>query len=294
MPTRAEFAASIKAKYPVYANVPDDQLVDRMLEKYPTYRDRIQEEPPPAQGVSFGQAVMASPVTQGLKRAAEWAITKQPRDEGGTVFGNIADPALSQAINEAEVMDAPLMPQSAAAFGRKAAQAAMPSRVRAGEKFQEVMSAAKNQPVDVGRAGDTALRIQELAQRGGRMPKAVNDFLRRTTDPKKGDLTYNEARDFLTNISRLSADESMRLTPGMKRLVGELRAVLDKSTEAAAGQVGKANQYRAAMTEYRRAAKANDFLQNTTRVLKKYGTQGAAAAAGGGVTYKVLGEILGW
>lgn len=39
--TTAEFAAQIKAKYPVYANVPDAELSARMLEKYPVYRDRV-------------------------------------------------------------------------------------------------------------------------------------------------------------------------------------------------------------------------------------------------------------
>lgn len=39
--TRAEFAASIKAKYPVYASVPDAELVDKMLAKYPVYQDQV-------------------------------------------------------------------------------------------------------------------------------------------------------------------------------------------------------------------------------------------------------------
>lgn len=39
--TREEFAASIKAKYPAYASVPDAELVDKMLAKYPVYQDQI-------------------------------------------------------------------------------------------------------------------------------------------------------------------------------------------------------------------------------------------------------------
>jgi len=39
--TPTEFARQIKAKYPDYANVPDDELATRMLEKYPEYRDRV-------------------------------------------------------------------------------------------------------------------------------------------------------------------------------------------------------------------------------------------------------------
>jgi hypothetical protein len=39
--TPAQFAQSIKAKYPDYASVPDDVLAAKMLEKYPEYRDRV-------------------------------------------------------------------------------------------------------------------------------------------------------------------------------------------------------------------------------------------------------------
>lgn len=44
--TRAEFAQRIKAQYPVYASVPDDQLVTKMLEKYPVYRSQIRDAAP--------------------------------------------------------------------------------------------------------------------------------------------------------------------------------------------------------------------------------------------------------
>jgi hypothetical protein len=45
MLTRAEFARTIKAKYPVYKEVPDDELVDKMLAKYPVYASAIKETP---------------------------------------------------------------------------------------------------------------------------------------------------------------------------------------------------------------------------------------------------------
>lgn len=41
MPTRKEFAAQIKAKYPVYKDIPDDQLVDTILQKFPVYRSSV-------------------------------------------------------------------------------------------------------------------------------------------------------------------------------------------------------------------------------------------------------------
>ena len=53
MPSPQQFAASIKAKYPQYAEIPDDELVTRILDKHPVYRDQItQPEPQPQQAIA--------------------------------------------------------------------------------------------------------------------------------------------------------------------------------------------------------------------------------------------------
>lgn len=46
--TRAEFAQSIKAKYPVYASIPDDELATKMLAAYPQYQAQIKDAAPTA------------------------------------------------------------------------------------------------------------------------------------------------------------------------------------------------------------------------------------------------------
>lgn len=51
--TRAEFAASIKAKYPAYAQVPDDELATRMLEKYPVYQSQIKADAPAKESTGY-------------------------------------------------------------------------------------------------------------------------------------------------------------------------------------------------------------------------------------------------
>ena len=61
--TRAEFAAKLKAKYPQYTNVPDDQLVDKVLARYPTYKDRLQEKT-----AGPAQPIMRAPNTIQLPR----------------------------------------------------------------------------------------------------------------------------------------------------------------------------------------------------------------------------------
>lgn len=164
--------------------------------------------------------------------------------------------------------------------GGRAARPLIPSSTRAGARFQEVMGATKNVPVNINDPGSVALRIQQLAERGATMPKVARDFLKRVTDPAKPPMVYEEARDFYHNISRLSADEFKRLTPVMKREVGNLRTALNRSIEGAAQQAGKLSEYQSAMREYARRAQlddlASDIWQGTKRALPFAGVTAAA------------------
>lgn len=160
----------------------------------------------------------------------------------------------------------------------KVAQA-VPSTARAGRTFQGVMSAAKNVPVDVKDVGDVALRIQSLAERGGSMPMAVRKLLNRMTGPG-GELTYEEARDFASNISRLSADEYNRLTPVVAREVANLRVTLNRAIGDAAAKVGKLSDYQAAMREYAQASKLRSVLGEVVTGAKKTLPYASGAGAG--------------
>ena len=74
MPSPQEFAASIKAKYPQYAEMPDDELVTRILDKHPVYRDRITPpEPQPAQATT-----PEAPQSMGLGEMASSAVGNLP------------------------------------------------------------------------------------------------------------------------------------------------------------------------------------------------------------------------
>lgn len=164
------------------------------------------------------------------------------------------------------------------AAGVKAGAEAM-STASAASKFQNVMGAAKNFPVDVSAPGDVALRIQQLAERGGTMPQTVRKFLGRITDPTKGDLTYEEARDFASNISRLSANEYGRLTPVISREVANLRVALNQAVAKTAAAAGKGEQYAQAMNDYARAMKLRGLFDDVVTGAKKalpYVTAGGA------------------
>lgn len=171
--------------------------------------------------------------------------------------------------------------------GAAAANAAIPRAARASAKFQEVMGAARNIPIDVNAPGAVALRIAELADRGGSMPMAVRKFLAHVTDPAKPEMTYEIARDFASNISRLSADEFGRLTPAVAREVAGLRVALNKSVGEAAARAGKGREYIEAMNEYLRAKKLEEAVHSAWLKAKS----GIPYVGGGGAGYWLTKKI---
>ena len=175
----------------------------------------------------------------------------------------------------------------------KGAINALPSAVRAGKKFEDVLGAAKNVPIDVADVGDAALRIQQLADRGGSMPMAVRKILLRMTDPKKSGMVYEESRDFASNISRLSKDEYGRMTPVVAREVAKLSASLNKANAAAAQAAGKGAEYKAAMREYARAMRIQDAISSTLSGAKKAVPWMGAAGAATWMTGKIANAIQG-
>lgn len=218
--------------------------------------------PSPARMVSAGgrgtglDVRKSADFAQGVGAAVPFAGIETPDSVQGYT-GRVAGEAALMAIPVAK--------------GVKAIGEAIPSAARATANFQRVMAAAHDTPIDISAPGNAALRIQELAERGASMPQAVRKFIVRVTDPEKAALTYKEARDFYSNISRLSADEFMRLTPVMKREVGQMRAALNGSLEKAAAAVDKLPEYQSAMKEYAQAARlgklTNDAIKGATRYL---------------------------
>lgn len=158
-----------------------------------------------------------------------------------------------------------------------------PTAAKAGAKFQSVMSAAKNVPVDVSQVGDIALRTKELADRGGTMPRAISKLLNRLTDPSQAPMAYEEARDFASNISRLSADEFNRLTPVIKDQVVKLRVALNDANRRAAATVGKGELYADAMKEFAQAKRIESVWNAVKGGVMRglpYGIAGGAAGLG--------------
>lgn len=210
-------------------------------------------------------AMSARERMQGLLKAGGYAVTS----------------ALGMGEAGREAVDNPGMTLATAAVGpaATAVKASIPSFARAGANFQSVMGAARSVPVDLKASGPQAYRIWQLSERGGSMPKVVRDLLKRVTDPEKGPMVYEEARDFATNISRLSADEMNRLAPVMKREIGTLRAQFNSDVRQAAAKAGKLKEYDAAMREYRRASQFRDVKDDVVKGVKQAAPWAAVTGA---------------
>lgn len=318
--TPAEFAQKIKAQYPVYHDIPDDELASKMLEKYPQYRDLVKTEPAPNAAPGSGLGVMQS-AFQTAKDLGVGAINGL----GHTVLdaGELVQkvPGVTAAVDKVygvpgisrtsfqELREATPYHGTAQQIGgaaetvgelavpvTKGASAvveALPSAEKAAQGFQSVMGAARKVPIDVTDAGNVALRIQELAERGGSMPMAVRKFVNRITDPSKAPMEYEEARDFASNISRLSADEFNRLTPVVKNEVIKLRVALNAANAKAASIAGKGQEYVAAMNQYAKAKQLEGVWNSLVEGAKKGLPYATAAGAGTYLTKKLMQLVSG-
>jgi len=154
----------------------------------------------------------------------------------------------------------------------------------AGASLEQVTQQAGHLPIDVQTPGHFAMEGDRLAKSGSSMPKVLNDFIKRVTDPKKPPLTFKEAREFYSNASALSVDEMNRLNPRMKRAVGNFRESLHQSLTQTADQVGLGDFYQDAIQRYGKAAKWQGFYEDVKTAVKKDAWKWALKGGLGGAT----------
>lgn len=269
--------------------------------------------PPPTWSDKLGLNAPTDSMIHGFHRGVGGAAVDMLQGATAAVKNAVArggDPELREALGavpveqQQDVMQAPdtvaakvgglaptvaemAIPAGGTVKAGKAAIGLIPTTAKAGAKFENVMAAAKNVPLDVKEVGNVALRINQLAERGGSMPMAVRKILNRMTDPNKAAMTYEEGRDFASNISRLSANEYGRLTPAVAREVAGLRVALNQANANAAKAAGKMDEYKSAMREYAQAMRLREAIDKSLKVAKK----AAPYAAGAGIAAWMSREI---
>lgn len=176
----------------------------------------------------------------------------------------------------------------------------IPTTENAAKLLNQVKADAGAVEVNLSRSKAELFRAKELADAAGKMPSGLNKFLKRVTGPtvdqlSKGKpvskpLTYNEARDIYTNITQLSADDKLKMSPVMKRQVALLAKALKADIGDAAEQVGQGAKYYAGMKEYSKAKKLADaavkMREFFAKPLVKGISEGVGLGAGGALGYE--------
>ena len=163
------------------------------------------------------------------------------------------------------------------------AQALISGKAPAIAKFDTVMAAAKDVPLQLGEVDDIALRARELAGqgvktpgRGSTLPKVFSDYIKHRE--QNIPMTYEIGRDFAKTAGRISASEKMAATGEMEAVLAKFSNALKTANRDAAAKVGMGEMYDAAMKEYRLAATVADKAD----IIKKWARNAAIAGALGG------------
>lgn len=165
------------------------------------------------------------------------------------------------------------------------AKAAGISKPRAAANLTKAAEVAKDVVVNSDAAGQIGLRIAELKDAGHTgIPNVVNRFVNRITNPAKAPMTYKEARDFYSGLTKLSRNERGAMGGEVGYEVKRMARALNDAIKEAANTVGVGDTYTQGMTEYARASRV-------AKQAPKYAKM-AATGVGAGMLYNTLQRLL--
>jgi len=118
------------------------------------------------------------------------------------------------------------------------------------------------------------------------MPRVMQRFLSRVTDPNAAPLTYDEARMIESAAGELSANENAAMTGAMRRQLNAFRGQLRQAIQQTADQAGVGPQYSQGMSDYAKAKRLEDTWQKVWSFTKKTAIASAIGAAGGAAARK--------
>lgn len=250
--TDAEIASALEALSPKQATPPPPSATIGMLAP-----STVQGDPAPERNAGIGN-----------ERVRGWMNQMDQRS------GELRQEAAEHPIRTAAMIAAPTVLSKAPGI---LARAAGISATRGGQNVRAGIEAAKNVSVNVeqpGRVGVEMLDYQGIET----IPRAAQSFMRRITDPTKGDLLVEEAQRYMSSLGRISTGEFNKLTPNMQRQVAAMSKALRESLVEATG--GQGGQYARGVREYARAGKAAKY----GKVAAKWG----GGAVGGALSARYI------
>lgn len=227
-------------------------------------------------GVSQGAASFVGSPLMGTAEALHAATTIPEHPLKGTLqtIGGI----LHAAAIPGMVMGGP---------AANAAAEAIPSAAHAGQMLGDIQQAAGHLPVTINNALSPLERTQQLAMAGASPARPADLLYQRVNSIAP--LSYQEARDFASNIANLTRQERLGLNGPMQAAVQRLKTGLNADIGSTAGQVGKAEDYANAIKEYAQAKQLKQGMVKASKYLA--GTAlGAAAYTEGKKVLGVFGK----
>jgi len=172
-----------------------------------------------AKGLYYGEPeavgnFMGSPIT-GTIRAAQ-GLTQIPQGKVWQGTKNVVGGALEAGKIPMAFMGGPAT-EAGAEGASTVAGKVFGDAEKAGQLFEKAKGAVGGEAVPVtDEMSQAAMRASELAERGAKgLPRVISRFVQRVTDPNKPTIQWNEFRDFMSNVSRLSANEYNNMNPQM-------------------------------------------------------------------------------
>ena len=167
----------------------------------------------------------------------------------------------------------------------------LPSEARAIQNFETVAQKANKIRINTKDVESAADKLYDLSKYGAPdPPKVVRDLVARITDPNQPPLTFEEGRKFYSNATRLSSTELQGMTPQVKKAVVDLTRSLKSSLSDAASSVGVGDEFFNAMSEYHKAMKAKEMIEEVKDILVKKGIGALGAGALGGYAARKILE----
>jgi hypothetical protein len=170
----------------------------------------------------------------------------------------------------------------------------IPSKTVASMIFKDVSAATGKVPVSFNNSLNEIMRAEQLADAGATMPKAIGNLMKRIRNIASGApgkaFDYDEARDFYSNITRLSAEEGSKMNPVMRGQIAKVAQAFNRDIAEAAARVGKEADYLYAMGQYAKAMKLRRGIAWTAKYLAAPAAAGVAGKMGYDAILKNLKE----
>lgn len=240
-------------------------------------------------GMSAGEKMRGLLTAGGKALGTAFGMGTDPVDHPGLTLASAAVPL---AIQKGPGVLQTVKKGTATAIDRGIARPLGISKSHAGEALDAVREAAVNVrvPDAAGTIAQTGQRAAELQATGARMPRVISKLMARVTNPSHSEmLSFREAEDFASSLSRLSVNEFNALNPQMQRQVVMMRDALRGALTNAAQGVGKGEQYAAGVREYAKGARAAEAWEKVSPMLTKT-LRGAAQGAGLGAGYQLFSD----